>query len=175
VRPSAKIPLPPATNQRKGSVQNTYPVTLCWYENPPKDNKDDDTLSWSSALFPKGDNDLLAGQSISQPASPSLSNLDWLDEEFWVPRGPPLSQPPAPVAAEAPVAPEAIPAPTPQAATPSKQGLHKRQISEAIPREERENERTEGPQVAQETLQQENEVTQATRKSQRARKPKRRN
>jgi hypothetical protein len=61
MRPSAKILLPPAINQRKGSVQNTYLVTLCWYENPPKDNKDDDTLSWSSALFLKGNNDLLAG------------------------------------------------------------------------------------------------------------------
>ena len=60
---------------------------------------------------------------------------------------PPVSQPPAPVASDAPVA------------------------SEAIPREEREreNERTEGSQVAQETPQQENEVAQATRK------PKRRN
>jgi hypothetical protein len=87
----------------------------------------------------------------------------------------PTSQPPAPVAAEVPVASETTSAPTPQAATPSEQGLHKRQISETIPKEERENERTEGPQVAQETPQQENEATQAIRKSQRARKPKRRN
>jgi hypothetical protein len=59
------------------------------------------------------------------------------------------------------------------------QVLHKRQISEAIPREERENERiVEGPQQAPQ--EKENDVTQggvaqATRKSQRARKPKRRN
>jgi hypothetical protein len=41
----------------------------------------------------------------------------------------------------------------------------------AIPRDERENKRTEGSQAAQETPQQ----AQATCKSQRARKPKRRN
>ena len=80
-------------------------------------------------------------------------------------------QPPAPVAPEASMVSEAAPAPTPQAATLSEQGLHKRQISEAIPREERENERTEGSQVARETPQQ----AQATRKSQRGRKPKRHN
>jgi hypothetical protein len=69
---------------------------------------------------------------------------------------------------EAPVVSEATPAPTPQAETLNEQGLHKRQISEAIPREERENERTEGSQATQETPQQ----VQATCKSQHARKPK---
>ena len=96
--------------------------------------------------IPYDDNDLLPGQSLSGPASPSLSNLDSLDEEFWAPRSGPASQPPAPAAPEAQVASEATPAPTPHAATLSEQGLHKRQISEAIPREERENERTEGSQ-----------------------------
>jgi hypothetical protein len=61
---------------------------------------------------------------------------------------------PVPVAPKAPVASEATPAPTPQAATLSEQSLHKRQISEAILREERENERTEESQAAQETPQQ---------------------
>jgi hypothetical protein len=55
--------------------------------------------------------------------------------------------------------PEATSVPSPQAATLSEQGLHKRQISEPIPREERENERTEGARIAQETPQQENEAT----------------
>jgi hypothetical protein len=151
-------PLPPVTNQRKKSVQNTYPVTLCWYENPPRDNKDDETVSWSSALFPYSNNDLLADQSVSRPTSPSFSVPDSLDEEF-PPLRRPRSQLPASVDAEAPSGPEATSAPSPQAATLSEQGLHKRQISEAIPREERENERTEGARIAQETPQQENEAT----------------
>jgi hypothetical protein len=83
-------------------------------------------------------NDLLFGPSLSRPASPSFSNPDSLDEELWAPRSGPASQPSGPVALEAPGPVEATPRPTPQVATLSEQGLHKRQSSEVISRERRE-------------------------------------
>jgi hypothetical protein len=98
---------------------STYPVTLLWY---PK-MQDPDGYSIASDLFPWADETLLAGR-VSSPAPTEQSIL---------PKDP-LNL--APIARAPPPA-----APTKTQAKGKAKAPHKRQISEAIPRAEREVER----------------------------------
>jgi hypothetical protein len=98
----------------------TYPVTLLWY---PK-MQDPDSFTISSDAYAFGDASLLPARG-SSPTFTELSSL------------------PEPLDSITAVGPTTVPAPAPPAPTKKQakgkaKGPHKRQISEAIPRTERE-------------------------------------
>jgi hypothetical protein len=130
----------------------TYPVTLLWY--PRMRDPNPDHWSIASDLYPFADASLLPARG-SSPTRIELSSL-----------------PDDPLALESNsnARPDPPPAPTKKQAKGKAKGPHKRQISEAIPRAEREV--TRAP-VTQEAPEEEAlEAPEATRKSVRARKPK---
>jgi hypothetical protein len=122
----------------------TYPVTLLWY---PK-MEDPDSFTVSSDAYAFGDADLLPARG----SSPTFTELSSLPEPLEL------------IKAAGPTAVPAPPAPTKKQAKDKAKGPHKRQISEAIPRAEREDARV--PQEAAKA------VNDGLRKSARPRKPK---
>jgi hypothetical protein len=123
----------------------TYPVTLLWYLKM----QDPDSFTIGSDACAFGDASLLSARG----SSPTFTELSLLPEpsEF--------------IAAIGPTAVPAPPAPTEKQAKSKAKGPHKRQISEAIPRVEREVARV--PQEATVKA-----VDDSLRKSTRPRKPK---
>jgi hypothetical protein len=159
-------PPPTGANGKARIGIPTYPVTLLWY---PKIRQDSDSWSLSSFSWAMAEKSLLPAKGSSPGLQPCPS--------------PPRD--PAAAAAAPPEAPPAPRAPVKTAANGKAKEAHKRQISQAIPRNERDNGELSRPNVAPASSRSTQEGTQAgaregaqegtqegTRKSVRARKPK---
>jgi hypothetical protein len=154
-------PPPIGTNGKVRAGIPTYPVILLWY---PRIRPDSDSWSLSSFGWVMAEESLL-------PAKGSSSGF----QRYSPPPGNPTAAAAAPL--EAPLAPSA---PVKPAANDKAKEAHKRQISQAVPRNERDNGELSRPEAAPTSSRSTQGGTQegtqgGTRKSVCARKPKTRN
>ena len=122
-------PPPTGANGKARAGIPTYPVTLLWY---PRIRQDSDSWSLSSFSWAVAEESLLPAKG----SSPGVQ------------RYPSTPGGPTAAAAAPPEAPPAPPAPVNTAANGKAKEAHKRQISQAIPRNERDNGELSRPEAA---------------------------